>query len=96
MKMVLFIYNAPLEKQIMRGLREININYYTKWEKVLGAGKSSAARLDTTVWPGYNAALLIYADEKNVIKIREFITDLKKELPKGSISAYVWPLEEVI
>lgn len=96
MKMVLFVYNVPLEKEIMKGLNEAGINYYTKWEKVLGAGKSSGPRLDTNVWPGYNSALLIYCDETCLSKIREFLVALKKKLPKGSASAYVWPLEEVI
>jgi len=96
MKMILFVYNAPLEKEIMTGLSAADIHYYTKWEKVLGTGKSSDPRLDTTVWPGYNSALLIYCEDQCMSKIKDTIKELKKKLPKGSVSAYVWPLEEVI
>ncbi len=94
--MVLFVYNAPLEKEIMAGLAAAGIHYYTKWEKVLGTGKSSDPRLDTNVWPGYNSALLIYCEDQCMDKIKETIKNIKNKMPKGSVSAYVWPLEEVI
>lgn len=96
MKLILFVYNAPLEVEIMEGLSAAGINYYTKWEKVLGTGKSSDPRLDTNVWPGYNSALLIYCEDQCMANIKETIKEIKKKMPKGSVSAYVWPLEEVI
>jgi hypothetical protein len=96
MKMILFVYNAPLEEEIMAGLGAANIHYYTKWEKVLGTGKSSDPRMDTNVWPGYNSALLIYCEDQQLANIKETLKNMKKKLPKGSVSAYVWPLEEVI
>lgn len=96
MKMILFVYNAPLEEEIMAGLGTADIHYYTKWEKVLGTGKSSDPRLDTNVWPGYNSALLIYCEDACMGNIKETIKNIKKKMPKGSVSAYVWPLEEVI
>lgn len=96
MKMILFVYNTPLEKEIMAGLAAAGIHCYTKWEKVLGAGKSSDPRLDTTVWPGYNSALLVYCEDQCLANIKETLIKIKEKLPKGSISGYVWPLAEVL
>lgn len=98
MKMVFIVYNAAIEEEMMEALQEIGVENYTKWDRVLGKGKTSGTHLDTDVWPGVNSMLAIAVEDEKKDKIMARVRELKakESLRKEGIVAFVLPLEEMI
>ncbi|KKK47242.1 hypothetical protein LCGC14_3157190, partial [marine sediment metagenome] len=69
MKLVLIVYNVAIEEEVMESLKEIGVENYTKWDRVLGKGKTSGTHLDTDVWPGVNHMLAIAVEDEKKDKI---------------------------
>lgn len=97
MKLILLVYNAAIEEEVMESLKEIGVENYTKWDRVLGKGPISGPHFDSDIWPGVNSMLAIAVeDEKKdeiMIKVREL--KAKESLRKEGIGAFVLPLEEM-
>ena len=96
MKMVFLSYSAGIEEEVMETLKDLNIEYYTKWNDVLGRGKTSGPHLGTHVWPKKNSFLAVAIEEDVVNDILERVRDLKSTFGKEGVKAFVLPLEEVV
>ncbi len=97
MKAVFIFYYIEYEEDVMRILAKTKIEAYSKWEKVLGKGKTSIPRLDTSVWPGFNGALFIaLEDEQKLKNLLEEIKAFAQLHHHTGISAFVLPLDRVV
>ncbi len=98
MKMVLIVYNAAIEEEMMEALQEIGVENYTKWDRVLGKGPISGPHFDSDVWPGVNSMLAIAVEDEKKDRIMAKVRELKSKesIAKEGIGAFVLPLEEMI
>jgi nitrogen regulatory protein PII len=95
MKMVMIIYNEAIDEEIMDSLQSCCIEYFTKWRRVLGKGQASEPHLDTSVWPGVNNVCMMVVDDEKVAPIVSKVKELRKNLGKEGIKAFVLPVEEI-
>lgn len=93
MKMVMVIYNEAIDEEVMNALTSCCIESFTKWQRVLGKGKTSGPHLDSTVWPGENNVCMAVVDDGKVPLILAEIINLRKSLGKEGIKAFVLPVE---
>ena len=96
MKMVMIVYNEAIDFEVMESLQTCCIEYFTKWQRVLGKGKISEAHLDTNVWPGVNNVCMTVVEEKKVPAIIAKIKELRLSLGQEGVKAFVLPVEEII
>lgn len=94
MKMVMIVYNAAIDEEVMNCLEACSIDSFTKWQKVLGKGKLSSAHLDSSVWPGVNNVCMAVIDDNKVPVALDKIKALRLSLSKEGIKAFVLPVEE--
>jgi hypothetical protein len=97
MKMVWISYYVGLEDELLEILSSLRINEFTKWERVLGQGKTSGPHLGTHIWPKTNALLALAVNEQKIPALLDKIKNLKASpLGQEGIKAFIWPLEETI
>jgi len=95
MKMVLVVYNEAIDEEVIQVLETCGLQYYTKWQRVLGKGALSEPHLDTSVWPGVNNVLAVVCEDAKVKQLLSCVKELRKRLSKEGIKAFVLPVEEV-
>jgi len=96
MKMILLSYSVGIEEEVMDTLRDLGIEYYTKWQDVLGKGRTSGPHLGTHIWPKKNSFLALAVVEEVVNDLMDKVRDLKATFGKEGVKAFVLPLEEVV
>lgn len=97
MKMVLISYYVGIEDELREILSSLGIAEFTKWERVLGQGKTSGPHLGTHIWPKTNALLALALNDQEVPPLLDKIKGLKASpLGREGIKAFVWPLEEIV
>ena len=96
MKMAFLSYSAGIEEEVMETLENLNIEYYTKWNDVLGRGKTSGPHLGTHIWPKKNSFLAVAVEDNMVNDLLNGIRDLKSTFGKEGVKVFVLPLEEVV
>lgn len=97
MKMVLISYYVGIEEELMEVFKSLGIEEYTKWERVLGRGKTSGPHLGTHIWPKTNALLSVAIEDTQASLLMKKIQELKTTpLGKEGIKAFLWPLEEMV
>jgi hypothetical protein len=94
-KMLLLIYDAVFEDDVMEALENGQGLGYTQWRRVLGRGERAEPRLDDGVWPGFNNALMLVVDEARTAELAERIRKLRTSSGAG-ISLYALPVEQLI
>jgi nitrogen regulatory protein PII len=97
MKMVLISYYMGIEEELTEALSTLGIEGFTKWERVLGRGKTSGPHLGTHIWPKTNALLSIALEDAQAFLLMEKVQELKHtSLGKEGIKAFLWPIEKII
>ena len=96
MKMILVLYNVAIHEELMEKLQSLALTGYTRWERVVGQGKSSGPHLGTHIWPAFNSSLAIAAENEQAGAIVQAVRELKKQMPHQGIKAIVWPVELII
>ncbi len=95
MKMVMVVYNEAIDDEVMDGLQTCCIDSFTKWQRVLGRGKTSGPHLDSNIWPGANNVCMAVVEDHKVPLLLTQVKNLRKALGKEGIKAFVLPVEEV-
>jgi nitrogen regulatory protein PII len=95
MKMVMIIYNEAIDEEVSGALQDCCIEYFTKWQRVLGKGQTSDPHFDTSVWPGVNNVCMTVVDDKKVAPIVAKVKELRNHLGKEGLKAFVLPVEEI-
>lgn len=91
----MIIYNEAIDEEVMGSLTACSIENFTKWQRVLGKGKTSGPHLDSSVWPGANNVCMTVVEDGNVNLLLEQVRGLRKQLGKEGIKAFVLPVEEM-
>jgi hypothetical protein len=96
MKMLLLIYDAVFEDDVMETLENGTRLGYTQWRRVLGRGERAEPRLDDGIWPGFNNALMIAAEDDKAKELAAKLKDLRASGGVAGLSLYALPLEQLI
>ncbi|MBN1405593.1 MAG: transcriptional regulator [Candidatus Omnitrophica bacterium] len=96
MKLVLIAYNIAIDEEVMELLSSCGLEYYTKWQRVLGKGQLSEPHLGTNIWPGENNVLAVVCEDSQAKQLSDCVSRLRKTLAKEGIKAFVLPVENVI
>jgi len=94
MKMLLIVYSAAADDDVLGALKKAGIRAYTKTQDACGEGSETEPKLGTHYWPGRNNILFIAADKAEIAVITEALKQLKKEHPKAGIRSFILPVEE--
>lgn len=96
MKMVMVVYSAAADYDILNKLKEHGISGYTKLQKACGEGTETEPKLKTHTWPGDNNLLLIATGDEDANQIINILAGLKKIHPRAGVRGFVIPLIETI
>lgn len=82
MEMLLVVYNASIDDEMLEALKRAGMKCYTKFINLRGAGECSEPRLNTQVWPGTNSMLLVCiepAQKEGLLAAVRHMKDLHRE-----------------
>lgn len=96
MKLLLLIYDAVFEEDVMEALENGQSLGYTQWQRVLGRGERAEPRLDDGVWPGFNNALMIAVEENRAAELTAHLRQLCHSGGVAGLSLYALPVEQLI
>jgi nitrogen regulatory protein PII len=94
-KMVMISYNEAIDTEVMEVLKKCALKNYTKIMAAFGQGETSGIHLGNDIWPGRNNILYIVCQDKEAKQILTHIKELRNELGKEGVKAFVWNLEEI-
>jgi len=94
-KLVIICYNVAIHEEALEILKEVGIQSYTRFEEVQGVGKLSGPHLGTHIWPAINSVLMVALEEDKKDKLIEKIKELRKQLGREGVKAFVLPVEEI-
>lgn len=92
MKLLFITYDADLDDDVMEMLDSLGVNGFTKWDKVLGKGKNSEPKLDTSVWPGFNCAVAVVISDDDQERILEELRKFSLRLDGKGFRVFVLPI----
>ncbi|MFA4991977.1 MAG: PG0541 family transporter-associated protein [Candidatus Omnitrophota bacterium] len=95
MKMVMISYNEAMDMEVMEVLGHCALKNYTKITGVFGKGSSSGTHLGDDIWPGKNNVLYIACETEGAHQLLSCVKNLRKQLGKEGIKAFVWDLDEI-
>ena len=95
MKMVVVIYGAESDEDVMAALKAAGIDRYTKLCEARGEGQETQPKLATHIWPGKNNVLLLAVEDEAVPEVVRVVRELKREHPRAGVKAFVAPVEEI-
>ena len=96
MKLLLLVYDAVFEDDVMEALENGERLGYTQWRRVLGRGERAEPRLDDGVWPGFNNALMIALEEQRADDLVARLRTLRDSGRVTGLSLYALPVEQMI
>nr|HID59995.1 transcriptional regulator [Desulfobacterales bacterium] len=96
MDMLLLVYDVDFDEDVMETLSGCSITGYTKWERVLGMGERSAPKMNDAVWPGFNCAVMIAADEEKVPVLFDALKALHQKVGGKGLRVFTWPVMKII
>ena len=94
-KMIFIMYNIAINDEVMKILKDVGIEDYTRWERATGSGKTSGPHLGTNVWPPVNSVLAVAVEDDKKNRLIERIKELRKKMGKEGVKAFVLPVEEM-
>ncbi|MBT9437714.1 MAG: transcriptional regulator [Desulfobacterales bacterium] len=96
MKMLFMIYDVDFDDDVMDVLSTCCVTGYTKWSRVLGKGERSEPKMDDSVWPGFNCAIMMAVESDIEQQVFEALQSLHKRMGGKALKVFGWPLERMI
>ena len=96
MRMLMIVYDVDFDDDIMAMLDNLSVSGYTKWDRVLGKGKRSQPKLDNAVWPGYNSAVVLVAEDETEDEIFAALKDLFNRIGGHGFAVFELPVLRVV
>jgi hypothetical protein len=99
MKMAFVVYNEYVDPQVMGMLKELNIDYYTRWEHIKGKGHGTEPHIGVGTYASTNAALMIAFEEEAPLEaLIKLIVETNKKARRSDerIRLFQLPLERVV
>lgn len=95
MRMVMICYNEAIDAEVMEALRVCSLKNYTKVIGVFGSGEASGIHLGNDIWPGKNNILYVVCEDKESAHLLACVKELRKQIGKEGVKAFVLPLEDL-
>jgi len=99
MKIAFLVCNDVYVPRVLKLLGDLNIDYYTRWDRVTGKGHGTEAHLGTRSFPGFNAVLMIaFREEALLEQLIAEIVEANKEILRADdkIRLFQVPLEKIV
>jgi nitrogen regulatory protein PII len=93
-EIILVVFNASIEEEVMEALHGAGLKCYTKFVNVQGAGTCSEPRLDSHIWPGTNIMLLVTVKTEQTPAILQAVRSMKDVHREEGVSAFVIPISD--
>ena len=99
MKMAFIIHNEHYAKNVLELLKKNGIDYFTRWDHVVGKGHGTDPHMGTGGFPSTNSVLMIAFQDENVLEgligaITEANTQIKRADDK--IRLFQVPLDRIV
>lgn len=88
-------YNEAIDQEVMEILENCVMRNYTKVTGVFGKGTTSGTHMGDDIWPGRNNILYVACEEGRARQMLGGVRELRKQLGREGIKAFVMPLEEI-
>lgn len=97
-KLVTVYANISIADDILDAFRELGIEHYTQFPRIVGNGPVTGPRLDSHVWPGANTGIHVIADEAVASRLMDRLQELRdSDMGRQSgLYAFVTPVERVL
>ncbi len=95
-EMLMVIFNASIEEEMMEALKAAGMECFTKIPGVHGSGEESEPRLGSHVWPGTNTLLMICVDEASKRSLLDAVRQLEERHRTEGVRAFLIPVNETI
>ncbi|RPI43518.1 MAG: hypothetical protein EHM59_15210 [Betaproteobacteria bacterium] len=99
MKLAFIVHNEHYTGQVMALLAGCQIDYYTRWERVMGKGHQTEPHLGTGTYANLNGVLMIgFEDEAPLQALISAIEAANAEIKRRSdhIRLFQLPLERIV
>ena len=96
MELFFIIYDIDFNEDIMRIIGSSETRGFTKWDRVMGKGKTSDPKMDDAVWPGFNSAVFLVLDDEDREAVLADLEKLSGELGGKGLKVFALPVREVI
>ncbi len=93
MKLVLIIFDADKEVDVLNILSDSGVEGFTLWGPVHGKGAHSNPRMGTQVWPGDNRALITAVTEETAQTLKQNLQThetMKSGVKALELTAQAW------
>jgi hypothetical protein len=99
MKLAFIVHNEHYAKRVMELLAQCNIDYYTRWERVMGKGHQTEPHLGVGTYSNLNGVLMIgFEDEAPLNDLIQAIQAANAEIVRRSdhIRLFQLPLDRIV
>ena len=94
MKLVFIVFNISIQEDVEQLLQQQAITCYTLWPRLQGRGVSTGPRMDTSIWPGANAAMMVVTHDEAAKKLLAAIDEMRRTVGKNEgIKAFLLNVE---
>lgn len=95
LKMVMIVYNEAIDDEVMELLTNCGLRNHTKISGVFGQGSASGVHMGNDIWPGRNNILYVACEDKQAKQFFSCVKEIRKELGREGVKAFLLPLEEL-
>ncbi len=99
MKLAFIVHNEHYANRVMELLSRCNIDYYTRWERVMGKGHQTEPHLGTGTYANLNGVLMIgFEDEAPLQALIQAIQQTNAEIVRRAdhIRLFQVPLDRIV
>lgn len=99
MKMAFVIHNEHYSKNVLELLKKNDIDYFTRWDNVVGKGHGTDPHMGAGGFPSTNSVLMIaFEDEGALAKLIDAITAANVNIKRSDdkIRLFQVPLDRIV
>lgn len=99
MKMAFIVHNEYYTPQVMGLLKEVGVDYYTRWDKAQGKGQGTEPHLGTGSFASTNSVMMIGFREDSPLEALVRVITAANQLikrPDDRIRLFQLPLERIV
>ena len=99
MKIAFVVCNEVYTPRVMEIMKRSEIDFYTRWEHVLGKGHGTEAHLGTRSFPEVNSVLMIAFDQEEPLqRLIHAVTEANSSILRADdkIRLFQVPLEKIL
>ncbi len=99
MKMAFVVHNEHYSKNVLELLKKNDIDYFTRWDNVVGKGHGTDPHMGSGGFPSTNSVLMIaFEDEGALAKLIDAITAANVNIKRSDdkIRLFQVPLDRIV